>query len=132
MHEWSLAEAIISAVFSIAEGENLKEVKEVHLRLGELQQIEVEILKFALLQMKKGKLSNAKFTVRTARAKFKCRACDHTWTFKEMKISDDIRESIHFIPEVAHAYIKCPRCGSPDFDVLQGRGLWITRVKGVK
>lgn len=132
MHEWSLAEAIISAVSSIAERENLREVKEVHLRLGELQQIEVDILKFALLQMKRGKLSNTKFTVRTARAKFKCRACNHTWTFREMKIPGDIRESIHFIPEVAHAYIKCPKCGSPDFDVIQGRGLWITSVKGVK
>lgn len=132
MHEWSLAEAIISAVFSIAERENLREVKEVHLRLGELQQIEVDILKFALLQMKRGKLSNAKFTVRTAKAKFKCRVCNHVWTFTEMKIPGDIRESIHFIPEVAHAYIKCPECGSPDFDVIQGRGLWITSVKGVK
>jgi hydrogenase nickel incorporation protein HypA/HybF len=132
MHEWALAEAIISAVSSIAEKENLKEVREVHLRLGELQQIEVEILKFALLQMKTGKLSNAKFTVRTVRAKFKCRVCGHMWTFREMKIADDIKESIHFVPEVAHAYIKCPRCGSPDFDAVQGRGLWITSVKGVK
>ncbi|MEM2341447.1 MAG: hydrogenase nickel incorporation protein HypA [Candidatus Bathyarchaeia archaeon] len=132
MHEWALAEAIISSVFKIAEEEGLKEVKEVQLSIGELQQIDKEILMFALSQMKTGKLSNAKFTLKTRRARFKCRVCGHKWLLKDMKVPNDIKESIHFVPEVASAYFRCPKCGSPDFDVSSGRGMWISSIRGVK
>ena len=132
MHEWALAEAIISAVSKIAEKENLREISEVDLKLGELQQIDVNILKFALSQMKEGKLSNAKFKIKTVKAKFKCRVCNHTWTLRDMKIAEETRELIHFVPEVTHAYARCPKCGSPDFDIIEGRNLWIASVKGVK
>lgn len=132
MHEWALAEAIISSIFKIAEEEGLKEVKEVRLSIGELQQVDKEILMFALSQMKTGKLANAKFTLKTRRARFKCRVCGHNWFFKDMKAPDDIKESIHFVPEVAYAYFRCPKCGSPDFDVSSGRGMWISSIRGVK
>lgn len=132
MHEWALAEAVISAVSQMAEREGLKEVRSVQLRLGELQQVDKEILKFALSQMKSGKLNNTKFTIRTAKAKFMCRSCNHKWSFREINVADEIRESIHFIPEVAYAHFRCPKCGSPDFEILNGRGLWITGIKGVK
>ncbi len=39
-------------------------------------------------------------------------------------------ESIHFIPELAHAFMACPGCDSPDFEVIQGRGVWIEAVEG--
>jgi hydrogenase nickel incorporation protein HypA/HybF len=45
---------------------------------------------------------------------------------------ENVQENIHFIPEVAHVYVKCPRCESPDFEVLKGRGVWINKVMGVK
>lgn len=132
MHEWALAEAIISTVSKIAEKENLKEVSEVNLMLGEMQQIDVEVLKFALSQMKMGKLSNAKFKIRIVKARFKCRICNHTWALRDMKITKETWELIHFIPEAAHAYVRCPKCGSPDFSIIKGRNLWIAGVKGVK
>ena len=40
MHEWALAEAILASAKEIAEKENLKEVTEVTIRVGELQQVE--------------------------------------------------------------------------------------------
>lgn len=132
MHEWALAEAIISAVSQIAEREKLKEVKEVTLRIGELQQVDIDILKFALSQMASGRLASAKFKMRTIRARFKCRVCGHKWPFGETSLPNEIKESIHFIPEVAYAYIRCPKCGSPDFEIYGGRGLWISGVRGVK
>ena len=45
---------------------------------------------------------------------------------------EDVREAIHFVPEIAHTYIKCPKCGSPDFEVVQGRGVWLESIKGAK
>lgn len=132
MHEWALAEAIISAVSEVAEKENLKEVKEVSIRVGELQQVDKKILKLALLQIRSGKLADTKFVMKTERARFKCKACGHQWFFKEVKVDSEVKESIHFVPEVAHAYIRCPECSSPDFEIIAGRGVWVTGIRGVK
>jgi len=33
---------------------------------------------------------------------------------------------------MAHTYIMCPKCGSPDFEILEGRGITMQTVKGVK
>jgi hydrogenase nickel incorporation protein HypA/HybF len=132
MHEWALAEAVISTVSQIAEKESLKEVAEVEIKVGELQQIELDILEFALSQLKTLKLKNVKFHIKTVKAELKCRVCGHKWIFRKEKIDEEIAEAIHFVPEIAHTYIKCPKCGSPDFAILNGRGLWLESVKGLR
>jgi len=132
MHEWALAEAVIAAASEIAEKEDLKEVKEVKIRVGELQQIELDILEFALSQLKPKKFKDAKFRITLAKAKLKCRVCGHKWLFRKQELDENISEAIHFVPEIAHTYIKCPKCGSPDFEILHGRGIWLESVTGVK
>jgi hydrogenase nickel incorporation protein HypA/HybF len=132
MHEWALAEALISATSQIAEKEGLKEITEVKIKVGELQQIELGILRFALSQLKSPKFKKAKITIRIEKAKLKCRVCNHQWIFDREKLDTDTAEAIHFIPEIAHTYIKCPKCGSPDFEVKQGRGVWLESIKGAK
>jgi len=132
MHEWALAEAVIAAASQIAEKEGLSEVTEVKLKVGELQQIEQDILEFALSQLKPTKFKNAKLSIEVAKAELKCRVCGHEWFFKKEKLDENIAEAIHFLPEVAHSYMKCPKCGSPDFEILRGRGVWLENIKGVK
>ena len=132
MHEWALAEAVITAAKKIAEKEGLEEVKEVKIKIGELQQIELEIFQFALSQLKPAVLKNAEFIIDYAKAKLSCRACGNSWIFQKDKIDDDAAEAIHFVPEVAHTYIKCPNCGSPDFEISEGRGIWLENIKGVQ
>lgn len=132
MHEWALAEAVISTVSQIAEKEGLKEVAEVEIKVGELQQIEREILEFALSQLKTLQLKNVKFHIKTVRAELKCRVCGHKWIFRKEKMNEEVAEAIHFVPEIAHAYIKCPKCGSPDFEILKGRGIWLESVRGLR
>jgi hydrogenase nickel incorporation protein HypA/HybF len=132
MHEWALAEAIITAATQIAEQEGLKEVTEIKIRVGELQQIELDILEFALSQIKPAHFRNAQFRMVIDEAKLKCRVCSNQWTFSKEKLDDTSAEAIHFVPEIAHTYIKCPKCGSPDFEILQGRGVWLESIKGVK
>jgi len=132
MHEWALAEAVISTVSQIAEKEGLKEVAEVEIKVGELQQIELDILEFALSQLKTLKLKNAKFHIKTVKAELKCRVCGHKWIFRKEKMNEEIAEAIHFVPEIAHTYIKCPKCGSPDFEILKGRGIWLESVRGLR
>lgn len=132
MHEWALAEAIIAAISQVAEKEGVKEVTEVKIKVGELQQIELDILEFALSQLKTAKLEKARFNIKTEKAKLKCRVCEHQWFFSEQKLDEKAVEAIHFVPEIAHTYIKCPKCGSLDFEITEGRGIWLESVKGVK
>ncbi len=132
MHEWALAEAILTSAREIAEKERLKSVSEVTIRVGELQSIEPPILRFALTQMKEGIFKNAKFHILKAKSTLKCRVCQTTWQYNSKKIDAATAEAIHFVPEVAHTYIKCPNCGSPDFEIASGRGLWLADIKGAK
>lgn len=132
MHEWALAESVISTVSQIAKKEGLKEVSEVKIVVGELQQVELDIFEFALSQLKTPEFENTKFNIRISKAQLQCRACGHKWNFEKENLSRDDAEAIHFLPEVAHAYIRCPNCGSPDFEVTQGRGIWIESIRGEK
>ncbi|MCD6538964.1 hydrogenase nickel incorporation protein HypA [Candidatus Bathyarchaeota archaeon] len=133
MHEWALAEAVISTISRLAESEGLREIKEVKLKIGELQQIELEVFKFALTQLRDSSLlKNAKFNIEVVNAEIKCRNCGFKWSLEKEKIDRDAAEAIHFIPEVIHAFIRCPKCGSPDFEITGGRGVWIEDLKGVR
>ena len=132
MHEWALAEAILTSAKQIAEKEKLKEVTEVTIKVGELQQIESGILRFALTQMKTEIFKSAKFHILKAKSTLKCRVCGTTWQFNIKKLDKTTAEAIHFVPEVAHSYIKCPKCGSPDFEIVSGRGVWLENIKGAK
>jgi hydrogenase nickel incorporation protein HypA/HybF len=132
MHEWALAEAVIASASQIAKKEKLKEVTEVTIKVGELQQVELDILKFAFSQLKPASFKNAKFRITRAKTTLKCRVCGHTWLFKKQQLEKSTAEAIHFVPEVAHAYIRCPECGSPDFEIAEGRGVWLENIKGAR
>lgn len=132
MHEWALAEAVIAAASEIAEKEKLEEVKEVRIRVGELQQVDLDVFEFALSQLKPPTFRGTTFKVEVTKAELKCRVCGNKWSFNKERLGEDASEAMHFVPEVAHAYIKCPKCGSPDFEIVEGRGVWLEGVKGVK
>lgn len=132
MHEWALAEAILASAQQVADKEKLKEVTVVTIRVGELQQVEPPILRFALSQMKEGVFKNAKFRILKAKSTLKCRVCGTQWQVSLKKLDKATAEAIHFVPEAAHTYVKCPKCGSPDFEIVSGRGLWLEDIKGVK
>jgi hydrogenase nickel incorporation protein HypA/HybF len=132
MHEWALAEAILASAKEIAEKEKLKEITEVTIKVGELQQVEPDILRFALSQMKTEIFKNAKFHILKAKSTLKCRVCENTWQFNLKKLDKNTAEAIHFVPEVAHTYIKCPKCCSPDFEIVSGRGVWLENIKGAR
>lgn len=132
MHEWALAEGVIATAKNFAEDNGLTQVTEVVIMVGELQQVEHDVLEFAFDQLKTELFKDAKFVLKTQPAKFKCRACGNEWSFESQGLSEDISEAIHFVPEMAHVYIKCTECESPDFEVSEGRGVWLATIKGMK
>ena len=132
MHEWALAEGVIKTADKVAEDQNLEEITEVRIMIGELQQVEHDVIEFALDQLRTPKMKNARFVIDPIPAKFRCRKCSREWEFSSERMDEEMSEAIHFVPEMAHVYIKCPQCGSPDFEVLEGRGVWLGSIKGVR
>jgi len=132
MHEWALAEGVISAATKVAEKEGLEEVTEVTIRIGELQQVEHEVLKFAIDQLRTPIMKDARFILKSIPARLRCRVCGEQWLFSPESMDEEVSEAIHFVPEMAHVYLKCPKCESPDFEVVEGRGVWLAYVKGVR
>ena len=135
MHEFALAEAVISAVVKAAEEAGIRTVKEFTIRIGELQQIDPEVFGGALKQLSTSRLdllAKASIKIRKEGAAFRCRVCSHEWRFADFKdgLVEEISEAIHFIPEMAYAHIRCPECSSPDFELTHGRGIWVDEVTG--
>lgn len=132
MHEWALAEGVLSTARKFALENDLTKVTEVVIMIGELQQVEHDVLEFAFEQLKTPMFEDAEFILKSQPAKFKCRNCGHEWTFKAQGMTEEVSEAIHFVPEMAHVYLKCVECESPDFEVIEGRGVWLATIKGEK
>ena len=137
MHEWALAESVITTALEEAEKEKLESITEIIVDIGELQQIEQELFSFAVNDIMKSyspKLKNTKITVNIQHSTLRCKHCDNTWTFDDIKknLDEEEAESIHFLPEVAVVHSRCPKCNSPDFEIQEGRGVAIRSIKGTK
>ena len=135
MHEWALADSVITAALEFSKDNKFKKVSVVNVVFGELQAIDKEIFTFAikeLLSSSEDFLKKAKFKILDEEALFKCRVCGADFSLKDVKKTEEEAEYIHFIPEMAHTYIKCLKCGSPDFEIVKGRGIYIKDIKGEK
>ena len=135
MHEWALAESILSAAVEAAEREKLKTITEIKIGVGELQQIEQDIFEFALNEITKSqgdKFKNVKIRIEIEKSILKCKNCGYSWKFSDVKkkLNENESEAVHFIPEVFLVHTRCPKCGSPDFAITTGRGVSITSIKG--
>ncbi|MFH1014180.1 MAG: hydrogenase nickel incorporation protein HypA [Thermoplasmatota archaeon] len=137
MHEWALAEAVITTALNVAKKENLKKITSVTVQLGELQQINEEIFRYALdeiVELHKKHFSKVTIDITIEKTSLQCNHCGHAWLFESVKnfLEDDEAEAIHFIPEVAFVHTRCPHCSSPDFRIIQGRGVSLVSIQGVK
>ena len=134
MHEWALAEAVILSALETAKKKGLKRIKEIGVILGEMQNIDRTIFRTALneLALTHGKMFEGfRVNIKKKKTVFRCRSCGKEWEFSFGKnLGENEKEAIHFIPEVSHAYVKCPGCGSRDFEIIKGRGVWIKYIRG--
>ncbi len=105
-------------------------LRTVTVLLGELQSIEREIFDFALKTLVQEKpFPQAAFVIETEPASFQCGTCGHEWELSGMAaLSELTREAIHFLPEAAHAFFRCPSCAGPDYRVQKGRGVSIREI----
>jgi len=135
MHEMALADAVIKTALHAAEKEGLQEVRRIVVRIGELQNIKPDVFEFALTSVKppdEPRLRRAEIVLEIQPARFECRPCKHRFGLADTDgpLGHDAAEAIHFIPELAHAFLSCPACGSPDFELIEGRGVTIEAIEG--
>jgi hydrogenase nickel incorporation protein HypA/HybF len=130
MHEWALADAVISTVERLYEENGRKRILSVKVLIGELQHIEMEVFSTGLENMLSGRPFGADvFHFEEEKASFRCNACGNGWLLAQHReLGEDELEAIHFLPETAHVYIRCPACGSPDFTLEKGRGVTIQSI----
>lgn len=135
MHEFALADAVIRAALDAAKKERMCRIIRVDVRIGELQRIKRDVFEYALKQIRPAGeplLESAEITLETEPVRFRCRPCGSAFGIDDTDgpSDEDQAEAIHFIPELAHSFIRCPRCHSPDFEVTQGRGVSIRSIEG--
>jgi hydrogenase nickel incorporation protein HypA/HybF len=135
MHEWALAESVVTTVVEEARKNRLGKVTRVVVKIGELQQLDREVFRFVIdgvLKSRNPEMEIGNIVLETDRSVLQCRVCATTWGFADQTgtLKEDEAEAIHFIPEVAHVYMRCPQCGSPDFEIRAGRGVRIESIEG--
>jgi hydrogenase nickel insertion protein HypA len=135
MHELALADSVLKAALTAADEAGMDRIDRIVVKVGELQQIKRELFEFSLttvLPAKDARLSGAQFDVSEEPVRFECRSCGTGYGRDEAGIDGDgdQGEAVHFIPELSHAFARCPSCGSPDFDIRAGRGIMLERIEG--
>jgi hydrogenase nickel incorporation protein HypA/HybF len=130
MHEWALADAVAMAIRDSLGGRDPRSLARVELRVGELQAVDREILRFALKTiLEPYGIDAGRVTLGVEKAELLCRRCGRRWAIHEDEsLSDEQREAVHFLPEAVHAFLRCPSCNAADFSVEKGRGVRIDRV----
>ena len=135
MHEFALADAVVKTALGAAREAGITEIERIVVKVGELQQIQVDLFEFSLaevLPVVAPELAGAVFEVEEEPARFLCRACEAE--FGETELADaegeEAAEAMHFVPELSHAFLRCPGCGSPDFEITAGRGVTLETVEG--
>ncbi len=134
MHEFALADAVVKAARRAAREAGIDRVEAISVRVGELQQIDPDLFEFSLTRVLPGgdpTLEGVRFVVEREPVVFGCRVCERRFGTADLPgVDAEGGEAVHFLPELAHAFVRCPGCGSPDFDILAGRGVTLERVEG--
>lgn len=132
MHEWALAEGVISTALEVAEENEAENIVGIKIKIGDLQQVEEEVFELALKEISSGTIAeNSTREIKTESAVLECRACGEKWDFGRSRenLAEEESEAIHFMPDLARTYVRCPNCNSPDFRIEKGRGVWIESVE---
>lgn len=133
MHEWALAESVIATIVKTADERGAKSISRAVVMLGEMQGIDRSIFDFALAEISKTRpqMAKAKIRIEMIPTKFRCKSCKNEWSYDKVKkkVGEEEAEDIHFIPEVVFAHTRCPKCNGVDFELIEGRGVYIDRIE---
>lgn len=134
MHEFALADAVVKTALRVAGDAGITQIERIHVSVGELQQIRRDLFEFSLsevLPRDVPALAGTQFEVTVEEVGFRCRVCGTAFDRADADgVGAEALEAVHMVPELAHAYFRCPGCRSPDFEIVAGRGITLQRVEG--
>jgi len=129
MHEVSIAQMLLETVLKNASGK----IIEIELEIGELRMINAEALKFAFSVLSKGtRAEKAKIIIKRKKPKFKCLNCGYVWSPILENLSEDQKTLMHFGALAYSLVLKCPKCKSNDFEIIEGDEIVITKIKFIE
>jgi len=142
MHELSVAQSIVQFLVHEADRKGSTRVAEVEVDVGEVMQIEVDVLQKALVGLMTGpRLEGARVGVSVQPALFSCQRCGSRWGMKEareqlagvsgsllVREPDSDEVPLHFLPGLYTAFMSCPSCGSTDFSTVNGEDVRVVRL----
>ncbi|MDR0842084.1 MAG: hydrogenase nickel incorporation protein HypA [Acidobacteriota bacterium] len=133
MHEWALSDGMVRAAQKIRTEQGLKEVVSITVVLGEIQDIAPDIFKEIFDEVKRQHdgFAETKLVLERELAELRCHQCGEVFRLERDKLPHEISENIHFVPETLRVYIQCPVCGSEDFEILKGRGIYMKEIEGL-
>lgn len=121
MHEFSTAQAILNTILDAAKSYPVEKIIQIKLEIGEFTLLNHAQLRFALKTISKGTpAEGAKILIKTLKGKIKCSDCGYEGELESLPPHSYV---ISFSP------FQCPKCGSPDTDILGGRE---TNIKDIK
>ncbi len=131
MHEWALAESVAASIRNEMERHKGSLLHAVHLKFGELQNIDRGIFEDGLSTMIEDiPRDGGVVHIEVEHAQLQCNACGRRWGLETAEdLTENEREAIHFLPEAAHAFLHCPSCGSQDCQITEGRGISLTAIE---
>lgn len=111
MRELSLTESVNNVILELCARSGWRRVRRIVLKVGGMRKVNPELLSFAFSTVSKGTVTEgADLSILSMPIVFRCRACG----------KDSDSESTAFL---------CPRCGSPDVELLSGLELSIESME---
>jgi hydrogenase nickel incorporation protein HypA/HybF len=121
MHEFSTAKGIVETILAVAKEHGAKRITEVNLQIGILTMLNPEQLEFAFQALTEDTIAKeAKLNISYLPMKLICNSCGLS---KDISVSR-IEDSSEVI-----TMLKCPRCGSNDTQVDEGRNCNIRDIR---
>ncbi|HZJ62304.1 MAG TPA: hydrogenase maturation nickel metallochaperone HypA [Kofleriaceae bacterium] len=109
MHEYSIVSALVDRVQREADAHRGAIVRKLHLRIGELAGVEIELLRTAFLTFReRGVCAAAEIDIEPVPAAWRCKRCE--------------------LPIAAGAVLRCPRCGRPA-ELAAGDDIILERIE---
>jgi hydrogenase nickel incorporation protein HypA/HybF len=116
MHELQVTERILDIVLKHASGHDVSRIVVIHLRVGELSDLEDEWLQRYFDYLSKDTLAeNARLAIEKAPIVMQCEACASSFELTK----DGLREAL------------CPDCGEARFRLVSGREYFVKNIEVV-
>lgn len=128
MHELAIVQKIVNAANTAAEKNNIKRVKVLRLRLGQMAAAHPEQLQFGFETYAKGsRLEGAEFEIEEVRVELECNKC-HV-LFNDPRFDDD--DFAHTIAHAPLAYLPpmCPN-GHEGAKIVKGQEMELIDLEG--